>query len=185
MNARYRASPEPTTSPPTRGGSDRDRPPVGGSAALELPRRSFLADFLAIGGLGFVVFGVLFSWLAARSSSFGETFSDIFWETGIWSGLIFGVVLGAVFAWLLTPRATSHAITSPEALRSRLTEVLPKMRLKIRGETTTEILLSPTKRPPLPILREETVHLALTATQVTITAGRMVGGRLRRKLQLR
>jgi hypothetical protein len=150
-----------------------------------LPRRSFLADFLAIGGLGFVMFGVLFSWLAARSSSFGESFSDIFWETGIWSGLVFGVILGVVFAWLLIPRATSYPITSPEALRSALTEVLPKMRLKIREETSTEILLCPTKRPPLPILKEETVHLALTGTQVTITCGRMVVGRLRRKLHLR
>jgi len=184
MTTRFRSSPDPGPSGSTRGDSDQHKPMPVGPVGIAAPQRSFLADFLALGALGFMMFGVLFSWLAARSRAF-ETFSDIFWDTGIWAGLIFGVILGGMFGWLLRPRTSSYRIDSPDQFRARLTAVLPKMRLAIHQEAGNEILLHPTKRPPLPILKEETVHLSLAANQVTITGGAGLVGRLRRKLRLK
>jgi hypothetical protein len=135
--------------------------------------------------LAFLLFGVLFSWLASRSGTYSEDFGEVFLETGIWSGLVFGIILGAVFAWLLRPRAVTYAIAAPTAFRARLMEVLPKVRLQVLQEAGDEILLRPAKRPALPILKEETVLVAIAPTGVTITGGRMTVGRLRRRLGLR
>jgi hypothetical protein len=155
------------------------------SGPLGVPQRSFAADFLAIAALGFVVFGFGFSWLASRSSTFGESFSDILWSTGIWSGLLFGIPMGLVLAFLLKPRPSSLAIESPTAFRARLREVLPKAKLAIQHEAGDEILIHPVKRPPLPILKEETILIQISGTQVTMTGGRMLVSRLAKKLRPR
>ena len=132
--------------------------------------------------LGFVVGGLGFSWLASRSSPFGESFTDILWSTGIWSGLFFGVVLGLILAFLLRPRESSFAIQSPEAFRARLVETLPRVRLAIKQQTGDGILLHPTRTAPLPILQEETVLFQFSASQVTVTGAWMTVSRLRRKM---
>ena len=153
------------------------------SGPLQEPQRSFVADFLAVAALGFVVFGLGFSWLAAKSSPFGESFSDILWSTGIWSGLMFGIPMGLVLALLLKPRPSSFTIESPTAFRARLEEVLPKAKLAIQHEAGNEILIHPVKRPPIPILKEETVLIRIAGTQVTMIGGRMLVSRLQKRLR--
>ena len=132
--------------------------------------------------LGFVVGGLGFSWLASRSSPLGESFTDILWSTGIWSGLFFGVVLGLILAFLLRPRESSFAIESPEAFRARLVETLPRAKLAIKQLAGDEILLHPVRTAPLPILQEETVLFQVAGNRVTVTGARMTVSRLRKKM---
>lgn len=132
--------------------------------------------------LGFILFGLGFSWLAARSSPYGESFTDILWSTGIWSGLLFGVVLGLVFAFLLRPSTSCFRVESPEVFRTRLDEALPRTKQVIKRDAGNEVLLAPVRRPPLPILAEETLLIQMSGNQVTVTGGRMMVSRLRRKM---
>lgn len=180
----------------TRGDSDRDAvnppaplvpTPVGsesGSSSphgLDAPRRSFLADFLALAAMGFLMFGVGFSYLAARSRPY-ESFTDILWSTGIWSGLVFGALLGLVFGLVLKPRASSFSVESPDGFRSRLYEALPRAKQRVVQESGTDILLGPVRRPPLPILAEETTLIRISGKQVTVIGGRMTLSNLKRKV---
>ena len=170
--------------PPSSGpaGADlRTSPPVV-PGLLEVPHRSFLADFLAVGALGFILFGLGFSWLAARSSPLGESFTEILWSTGVWSGLMFGVPFGLAMAFVLRPHASSFAIESPEVFRSRLNEALRRARLTIKQDAGSEILLHPIRKAPLPILKEETALIQVSGNRVTMTGGRLTVSRLRKKL---
>ena len=132
--------------------------------------------------LGFLVFGLGFSWLAARSSPYGESFTDILWSTGIWSGLMFGVPLGLVLAFQLKPRTFSFTIESPEVFRTRLNEALPRAKQAIKQDAGNEILLHPVRKAALPILEEETLLIRISGSQVTITGERMMVSRLRKKM---
>lgn len=154
------------------------------SGALETPQRSFWADFLAIAVLGFVVFGFGFSWLGAQSSPVGESFSDIFLTTGIWSGLMFGVTLGVVFGLLLQPRTAEITIESATAFRARFETALPKARLKIVQQTATEVLVTPMKRPVIPILKEVTALLRISPQKVEMIGNRFITSNLKRKLRV-
>ena len=163
---------------PSPADSDLGRPPPG---RLEVPHRSLPADFLAVAALGFVFFGPGFSWLAAKSNPY-ESFADILWSTGIWSGLLFGVPLGLLLAFQLRPRVSSFAIESPAVFRARLNEALPRAKQAIKQEADNDLLLHPVRRPPLPILAEETLLIQISGSRVTITGGRMMVSRLRRKM---
>jgi len=169
------------SSQPEQDGSGGHRPPPQVSGPLEVPSRSSLADFLAVAALGFLVFGPGFAWLVARSRPY-ETFSDVLWSTGVWSGLLFGVAVGLVSAFLLKPRPSSFTIESPEALRSRLERALSRTRHVIQQDAGNEILLRPARRPPLPILKEATVLLRISGNQVTIIGTRSIASRLKRSL---
>jgi cell division protein FtsX len=91
--------------------------PPSAPGPLPVPRRSFLADSLAVGAFGFLVGGLGFSWLASRSSPIGESFTDILWSTGIWSGLLFGVIIGLVLAFVLRHGVSTQTVESAEAFR--------------------------------------------------------------------
>ena len=164
--------------PPSPADSALGRPPPD---QLDVPHRSFPADFLAVSALGFVVFGPGFSWLAAKSNPY-ESFADILWSTGIWSGLLFAVPLGLLLAFGLRPRVFSFAVESPAAFRARLNEALPRAKQAIKQEAGNDLLLHPMRRPPLPILAEETLLIQISGSRVTITGGRMMVSRLGKKM---
>jgi len=184
IDDRSRASSTGSPAPHPQAPADPDpgSPPPKAPGPLEVPHRSFLADFLAVAALGFLVFGLGFSWLAARSSPYGESFTDILWSTGIWSGLMFGVPLGLVLAFQLKPRTFSFTIESPEGFRTRLNEALPRAKQAIKQDAGNEILLHPVRKAALPILEEETLLIRISGNQVTITGGRMMVSRLRKKM---
>lgn len=171
----------PRPSPGSAGADLRTSPPVV-PGPLEVPRRSFLADSLAVGAVGFILFGLGFSWLAARSSPFGESFTEILWSTGVWAGLMFGVPFGLAMAFVLRPHVSSFDIESPEVFRSRLNEALRRARLTIKQDAGNEILLCPTRKAALPILKEETALIQVSGNRVTIIGGRLTASRLRKKL---
>jgi hypothetical protein len=170
--------------------SIRDRSQASGGSdlqpgPLEVPRRSFIADFLAIAALGFLVFGLGFSKLASWSSPFGESYSDILWSTGIWSGLMFGIPFGLVMAFFAQPRASMLDIESPAAFRADLDRALPRAKLAILQEASNDILIHPIRKPALPILKELTALIRVSGNQVTIIGSRLLVPRLKKKLKVR
>jgi hypothetical protein len=153
-----------------------------------VPRRSFIRDFLWVAVLGFLVFGVGFSWLGTRNSL--ETFGENFRTVGVWSGLMFGVGLGVALAWSLRPVERAHPIDSPDAFRGRLRQVLlsvsgpgrRRVPYALRQEAGEEILLHSTSAKLGNRTQEETFLLRLTGDSVTGIGTRMAHSWLRKKV---
>jgi hypothetical protein len=162
-------------------------PPAGSPGPLAVPRRSFLKDLLWVGALGWLVFGPGFSWLATRSRPY-ESFGENLRTVGIWSGLIFGVILGLVFAYLMRPRSRSFPIGSPEAFRAQLHEALspsPRERrapYALRQDVGNEILLHSTSTKVGNRIQEDTLLIRISGDQVTTVGTRFAHSWLRKKM---
>ena len=154
---------------------------------LPVPRRSFPKDSLWVGALGWLVFGPGFSWLTTRSRPY-ENFAENLRTVGIWSGLIFGVILGLAFAYLMRPIQRSFAIDSPEAFRARLREALSpsagkrRVPFALRQDVGNEILLCSTSNKLGNRIQEDTLLIRISGDQITTVGARFSHSWLRKKM---
>ncbi|HAX81823.1 MAG TPA: hypothetical protein DCY40_04570 [Actinobacteria bacterium] len=165
--------------------TDRDASTPAQGLPIEPPQRSFVGDAVAVGVFSGIVFALGFSWLAARSTPF-ESFGDILMSTGILGGLIFGPAVGVVVAYQLQVRSAVYPVGSTAEFRARLTEVAPRLKLRIAAEEGTRMLVRPTRSAPLAgvLIKEDWAVIDLEPGQVRLTGGRALVKRIRRRLRL-
>ncbi|OFW52636.1 MAG: hypothetical protein A2V75_08440 [Actinobacteria bacterium RBG_16_70_17] len=102
--------------------------------------------------------------------------------------MIFGVILGLVFAYLMRPRSRSFPIGSPEAFRAQLHEALspsPRERrapYALRQDVGNEILLHSTSTKVGNRIQEDTLLIRISGDQVTTVGTRFAHSWLRKKM---
>jgi hypothetical protein len=130
--------------------------------------------------VGFVVFGLAFSYLASRSGGgyYHQNFLDIFLDTGILSGLVFGIPMGLILGFMLKTIAVVFTIDSEAAFRNRLNNVLPGMGYRIKQDNASEIWLDVKSRK----LMDSTCLIQIAGNQITITGPSFVVNKLKKKV---
>ncbi|MBU1226204.1 MAG: hypothetical protein KJ698_03180 [Actinobacteria bacterium] len=107
---------------------------------------------------------------------------------GVWSGLMFGVILGLAIAYLMRPIRRSFPIESPEAFRTSLQEALSpspgkrRVPFALRQDAGNEILLCSTSGKLGNRIQEDTLLIRISGDQVTIFGARFSHSWLRKTL---